>query len=480
MPRSQSYQKTGKRENIQQRTTTWLIVPSLILLWSSSLSLSAIAQSPQPAPDLQPGTTQLAPDLQPGTTQPAPDRQPGSTKPSAKPKPTEKQEQPDAFPPNPLDLREPDPLLPTTTSKRPLTAAEKKQLGVALDALNLQAAAKMKASDRIGALELWNREMRLRRALGALEETKALGRFGDAAWKDNNTPQVRWITDRLDKLLERSQSTKPLEPEYVGTITVEPTTDRGALLEALGLAYQQVRQPQTAIGIYQQILTDAKKQNDAVKVESTLITLGQLHLSWFDYPNAATTYQELLAIARAKHDQTNEILYLNQLAFIYEQAKEPTSAIAYQQQLVALYEKINDPKPIPGLKLKIADNYQRLSQLNLAEQNYQSAYQLAQTLLQLGYASDALQKLGLLYRANNRLPAAVRVYSFLVAVEQQAYNYYGIMSAYDQLGQIYITLKAYPQALKAFQQGLLVARQLKYRETYFSTQIQQVAKLSGK
>ncbi|MGA7936550.1 MAG: hypothetical protein WCA35_23550, partial [Kovacikia sp.] len=81
-----------------------------------------------------------------------------------------------------------------------------------------------------------------------------------------------------------------------------------------------------------------------------------------------------------------------------------------------------------------------------------------------------------LYLANNRLDAALRVYNFLIGVEQQAYNVYGMMDAYDRIGQIYLSRKAYPQALTAFQRGLVLARQLKYKEDYFTTQIQQISK----
>jgi hypothetical protein len=50
-----------------------------------------------------------------------------------------------------------------------------------------------------------------------------------------------------------------------------------------------------------------------------------------------------------------------------------------------------------------------------------------------------------------------------------------MMDAYDQIGKIYVSRKAYPQAVTAFQRALVLARQLKYREDYFTAQIQQVS-----
>jgi tetratricopeptide (TPR) repeat protein len=402
---------------------------------------------------------------------------------------------PDEFPPNPLEIKTPDPLLPQTANQqavnqRPLSAAERKQLAITLDGLNSQATEKLKRRDRVGAFDLWYRELRLRRSLGVLEEVKALGRVGEVAWKENLAPDVRWITKRLDViLLENQLPTAPTNPasdpasQTALPLSSTPTTlsasdraSRIAVLEALGLAYQQIRLPQTAASIYQQILADAKQRRDERKTDATLITLGQLYLNWLNYPNAASTYRELATRAKARSDRPNEIIYLTQLAYVHEQAKQPEQAIAAQQQVVALYEKVPDPKPIPALKIKIGDNYQLLARPDQAEQNYQSAYQLAQSILQLAYASEALQKLGVLYRANDRLDAALKVFAYLVSLEQQSYNFYGMMNAYDQIGQIQLARKQNQQALAAFQQGLRLAKQLKYRQDYFTAQIQKIGK----
>ena len=82
---------------------------------------------------------------------------------------------------NPLEITTPDPLLPYSVEERPLTPLERLRLTAALEQLNQQAAAKLAAGDRLGAFEIWNRELRLRRALGYLEEVKALSRVGAIA-----------------------------------------------------------------------------------------------------------------------------------------------------------------------------------------------------------------------------------------------------------------------------------------------------------
>ncbi len=443
---------------------------------------AAIAQnSPSPTESPQPSPPNLAPNQAPA---PKP-----VTRESAQKKPLP----PDQFPPNPLEITEPDPLIPYDYKERPLTAGERRELANAADRLTLVGATKLQQGDRVGAFAAWNRELRFRRLLGSLtSEVRALGRVGDVAWQQSDTTQLRYITQRLDAILAQAQI--PASGTS-GKITADsdqitdnssnassPTltgSRRIALLDELGLAYQLVRLPKVAASIYDQILTDARQRNDSFKLESTLITLGQLNLAWFDYASAAKTYGELWQRSQARRDLFNTPIYLNQLAYIYDQAKQPAQVIPYLERLITFYQGTNNPQPIPALRTRIADHYQTLGRLDQAETNYQLAYSLAQAQQQYGAAGDALKKLAAMYRANNRLSSALKIYGFLVGIEQLAYNTYGVMNAYAEQGQIYLVQKQYPEAIAAFQQGLQVARSLKYQEDYFNTQIEKATKESS-
>ncbi|MBW4443608.1 MAG: hypothetical protein KME10_20710 [Plectolyngbya sp. WJT66-NPBG17] len=373
-------------------------------------------------------------------------------------------QQPDKFS-NPLELTTPDPLLPGGLN-RPLSEAERQTLRTALDQLDTEANAKLRSGNVSAAFEIWNRELRLRRALGFLEEVQALGRVGNVAWVQNQSNQVRFVTNRLSAI--QTQVQQPLKNQVT-------LLDRAQILPALGIAFQQVRSPGLALKVYQQMLTEARSRKDAIAEVNLLNTIGQLHLSWFDYPNAIATYTELLNLTKARNDAQNVVLNLVQLAYTHEQAKQPAQAATYQQQLLDIYQK--NPQQaalIPALKIRQGDNLAASNQLDAAERAYQDAFQLAQPLLQLAYASDALRKLGSLYRSNNRLDAALQVYEYLAGVQQQAYDTFGVMDAFDQIGQIQVQRKAIPEATTAFQQGLEVAKQINYRVDYFTEQIQKL------
>jgi tetratricopeptide (TPR) repeat protein len=372
--------------------------------------------------------------------------------------------QPEQFRPNPLELDTPDPLLPRSRKKEPLTPEERSQLRLSLDELNTQATALLQANKPDEAFEVWYRELRLRRVLGPVEEVKALGRVGEMAWERNRKFDANVTSQRLLAIQKEAEQKK--------TINLE-------LLQALGQAYQQVRLPEPAIKVYQQILANQRQGSDTATQEETLKTIAQLQMAWFDYPNAAATYEELLTLATAKGDRVSEVNYLQQLVYIYEKAQQPENALRQKQRLAQSYLNQKDYTQLPALKIAIAADYEALNQLDAASQNYQEAYSLAWSLQQFAHASEALRKLAVLYRSHNQPEYALQIYDALLRTAQQSYDYYALMNTYDQMGQIYLEQKKYPQALAVFQKGLELAKSLQYQENYFTTQIERVNQQSS-
>lgn len=379
---------------------------------------------------------------------------------------SKKLEQLDKFPPSPLEITTPDPLIRGALDKQPLTLAEMEKLKISLDELNQQAVVTLQGGDKEKAFEIWNRELRLRRFLGSLAEVEALSRVGAIAWNENEGDQVKYITQRL-QIIEKQMLT-------------QKNTDL-ELWRSLGDAYQKIRVPKLAVGVYQQVLALVRQQNDTNAELETLNTIGEIHLSWFDYSSAATTYQELLTLAANKDNRLSELAYLQQLAYIYEKAKQHQQGIDVLSKLVDIYTNENNLTQVPGLKIAIASNYESLAQKNPnlrqeAFNNYQEAYTIAWQLQQYVSASEALQKLITLYRSQKQIDEALQASQILLETEKLATNFYGLMQAYDQIGQLYSERQEYSKALTAFQKGLEIAQQLKHEETYFTQKIDTLSK----
>ncbi|OBQ41095.1 MAG: hypothetical protein AN484_21705, partial [Aphanizomenon flos-aquae WA102] len=134
---------------------------------------------------------------------------------------------------------------------------------------------------------------------------------------------------------------------------------------------------------------------------------------------------------------------------------------------------------IPALKLAIATNYESLAKenTNLKQQafdNYQEAYTSAWQLEQYARAGEALEKLIAFYRSEKQIDAALQTGKILIETQTLANNFYGLMLAYDEIGNLYLERQEYAQALTAFEKGLAMAKQLKYQEAYFTQQIEKL------
>ena len=379
----------------------------------------------------------------------------------------EELESPDIFSPNPLESTQPDPLLPNPPTTRTVTGEKREELSQELDQLNVEAAALLAAGETTKAFEIWNRELRLRRYLSKAEELAALSRVAEIAWNNSQKLQVQWITKRLETLQPEIKEQEPPNLE---------------LLQALGSAFNTVRAKDSGVEIYQQVISEARKQEDVVTLKQTLTAVGEIYLNWLDYDNAAIAYEELLEVQQQSNLELSEIETTNflisgnfeqantlkQLAFIYNQGGKPLQAITAKERLVDFYEGQQNIAEVPEIKISIAEDYEELGRLNLASQYYQEAYSIAQSIQQFLTASDALENLAALYLSQDEKETAIEIYKVQLLMDQQFFNVYGMMETYDRMGQVYAQLKAHGLAMSSFQRGLELSRQLGgYRESYF-------------
>jgi tetratricopeptide (TPR) repeat protein len=366
---------------------------------------------------------------------------------------------------NPLEIYGEEPLLPKLD--RPLSPLEKDKLRKACNDFNNQATILLNDDKEEKAFELWYRELRLRRKLGEVEEVSALGRVGNIAWSKNRKSDLQIITNRLETIEREASAKEEIDP---------------SLLNVLARSYQQVKELDLALAANQKILANARSDRalslDLVQAieqqKKALKTIGELNISRFNYQNAATAYQELLAIAQEENDYIHQSIYLDRLAEIYNEATQPSNALKVKLQIADRYNREKKIRELANLKVSIANDYQLLNKPEPASQNYREAFELAWSLKDFALASESLEKLGNLYQKYRQIDAALQIYQQLTKVQQKSYNYYGLMNNFDRIGQIYLDKNNYSQALSTFQQGLEIAKNLNYQEDYFLKQITRV------
>lgn len=357
---------------------------------------------------------------------------------------------------NPLADEPRDPLLPDPPVDRPLSPLEKLALEADLDRLNQQATELLAANESEVAYELWMREVRLRRLLGFDQELAAIERVGQRVWDAGRSQEVRLLTARL----------RDIHPQLM-----EPTPDPERLKQVAEL-FALLGEPDEAIAIYRQLAELSQAQGEAAQYKAYLETIAQIQRQWFQFREAALSYQELYALELAT--VADRIFYLQEIADSYAQIRQYQQALEVQQVLLQFYQWQSQIEPIPALRLSMGHHHYQLNQLEAAARQYQQAYEQAISLPQYEVASQSIEDLANLYQQLDRNDDRIYLYRQLILVEQKAYDAYGIMQAYDQLAQTYEVLNQPEAALEAYREGLVMASHVDQRQGYFRAQIRRL------
>jgi tetratricopeptide (TPR) repeat protein len=394
---------------------------------------------------------------------------------------------------DPLTTQPRDSFLPVISVDRPLSPLELRDFSAKVEELD-QSAQQLLASGQVDeAFALWRRELRLRRVLGPIEEFNAIMKVAELAWDAQRPVEVQLLTLRTREIwatLQVALGVATTDEAFAEASAGDGAAPASALvsgqsasdiatLSALAETFTTLRDVDSAVEVYSQIIELRSSQGDEPTEQRR--SLAELHLQWFQFAEAANIYLALLATARESGDSAAEIDYLERLIYSYQQANSLPNAIRAQSDLLAIYQ---DPaqgaeEKLPELLLATAQNYRALNRPDNAIEYYRSAYSAAQRFNQFSFSAQVLKDLGALYEAIALNTEALGAYNLLVPVEQQAYNFYGVMNAYDSIGQLQRRQGNSLEALKAFEQALVIANQLNLNEDYFIEQIQSVSQPAG-
>jgi len=384
-----------------------------------------------------------------------------------------------------------DPLLPVLPIEREYSPLEKQVIAADLDQLDQQARALLASGAPDAAFATWRRELQLRRVLDTSKEFDAIARVAEIAWARQRSVDVQLLTLRTRELWAAAKTSLGAEPESqlgghdAGTpedsLISGATTADIATLSELAETFTTLRDIESAVEVYEQLIllssdgsttpgVSLTADRTALKVAQQL-TLAELHLEWFQFAEATNLYLTLLSEARANGDTAREIDYLKRLAYTYKEAKSLPNAVRAQTDLLEIYRDQRAEEEFPELMVAIAQNYRALNLHTSAIDYYRAAYRTAQKFDQFTFSAQVLKDLGELYESLALTDEALGAYTLLVPVEQQAYNDYGVMQAYDKIGQLQRRKGDDLEALKAFERGLVLATRLGIQEDYFIEQI---------
>ena len=361
------------------------------------------------------------------------------------------------FKENPLNQKIESDLIPKT--ERDLSDFEKRRVADKMAELDQQAQAELKAGNEDQAFLIWYDVIKLSKYINVETEIKTISKVGAIAWEKSRNQELNFLTERLVKIESESTIKGKIKPE---------------LLPLFAEGYEALHNIDKSIEVNQQIFAIARQENNSSLIQTTLDKLGIFYLSKFDYYQALPIFEELLTLAQQNENYLQEGIYLRKLAEIEGAILKPENAINYKEKLAENLLVNQQVLQIPFIKLSIGDDYKIVDKPEQASQSYQEAFSLAWSLEQYATAGDALKKLGKLYQDYQQLDSALKIYDELIKIEQQSYNLYGLMNTYEQIGIIYQQQQDYVQARKFFEKALEIARNIKYKEDYFISKINQI------
>ena len=359
-----------------------------------------------------------------------------------------------------------DPLLPELLIDRPLSPLEKVDLATALDRLAADSEALYLEGQIEPAFQQWMREVRLRRILGYADEIEAMQRVGLRAWENARTQETQLLTLRLRQIQADLLSQDPLDIQ---------------LLEGVAATLEVLRDIDSAISVYETLIVRAAQAGNQEERQRLLENLASLQEGWFRFEVAGETYRSLLSSLDSDgEDPLRRVQYLQGAIRNYQDAGQLSTAIGYQRRLLRQYESTGQIQGIPTLTLAIARNHRDLEDLSQAQTYYQATYTAALAQNQSSLARDAVQDLAEIYLSLDRPDDVLYLYNQQLAVERLSYNGYGLMQVFDQLGQLHESQDEPDAAITAYQEGLILANHLGYREAYFKNRLQWLLLEQGK
>ncbi|BCL38844.1 CHAT domain-containing protein [Nostoc sp. MS1] len=247
-------------------------------------------------------------------------------------------------------------------------------------------------------------------------------------------------------------------------------------LSYIGEVYVNLGQYPKALEYYQPALAiikelkaaNPKDSSYATSEEIMLADIGAVYFRMGQYTKALDFYQQTLAMQKVSDDKIGVIQTLNNIGVVYVNLGNYTQALdSYQQALTTLQECCSN---YTGTKAAILNN---LASTNFSLGQYKKSLELAEESANI-YSkinNDAekatKQEIKLLYDYLGQNSQALQQVASRAnvgdAFGKDSFQFQGRALNLNNIGQIYLSLGKYDQALKLYQQALNIYKENNYK-----------------
>ena len=233
----------------------------------------------------------------------------------------------------------------------------------------------------------------------------------------------------------------------------------GQTLNNLGIVYEQLRRFEEAIGCYEQDLAICRETGDRRGEGQTLNNLGSAYEQLRRFEEAIGCHQEALAIFRETGDRRGEGMAVDALGIAYRELRRFEEAIGCHQEALAIDRETGDRHSEGQTLNNLGSAYEQLRRFEEAIGCHQEALAIFRETGDRHSEGQTLNNLGIAYRELRRFEEAIGCHQEALAIDRETGDRHSEGQTLNNLGIAYRELRRFEEAIGCHQEALAIDRE---------------------
>ncbi len=250
----------------------------------------------------------------------------------------------------------------------------------------------------------------------------------------------------------------PLNKALSLTIQFDNEEQKGAVLQALGVAYQTLNKPEDALRNFNQALAIRKKINDQRGVATSLGQIAQVQDAMGDSKAALASYEEAVKVDRAIGDKNGLTQNLMSLGSFYLDHGQNDKSLQYTNEALQIARDTGNQRDLATLLMNIGVAHFNKGEFQDALTYFQQAYDVRSKLNQ--DASEELHDLAATNVLLGQYDTALGQYLKALDAQRAKGDRSRIAVESADMGALFAVQGRYDAALKAQQEAVNTYQQL--------------------
>ncbi len=255
----------------------------------------------------------------------------------------------------------------------------------------------------------------------------------------------------------------PLNKALSLAIQFDNQEEKGAILQALGIAYQRLNKPEDALRNYQQALEIRRKIGDQRGIATSLLQMGQIQDAMGNSKAALASWTEAVEVDRKIGDKNGLIQNLMTLGFFYLDHDQNDEVLKFTNEALQIARDTGDEIAQATLLVNRGGAHFNKGEYQDALTYYQQSYEISNRLKAQDEAAQALHDLAQTNEKLGQYDTALSQYVKALDIYRASGDKSGIALESGDIGTLFAVQGQFGAALKAQQEAVNTYRQLNDR-----------------